>query len=277
MTTSSTSARGGGDRLLDPLPHDGAESHQLEAIRLDPPGHDLVVPRRRRFDAALDGSMALFVAPLVAAVAVAATILDRPTFRWLTAEDSLLEWAQFACYLGAAVVGAWVALRLVLRKGPRAGVVLFALFALACFFIAGEEIAWGQRILGLDTPEALEAINHQGEITAHNISAIQGLFNVGFLIAGLFGAFSPWFLRRWRNGARPELVALVVPPLYLSSWFFVVAAYKGLRMAFFPNPRFLVVKYGELPELCMAAALLLLALAAARLLRRQELPVASTD
>jgi hypothetical protein len=39
------------------------------------------------------------------------------------------------------------------------------------FFGAGEEISWGQRILGFETPETLSAINRQEEFNLHNLSA----------------------------------------------------------------------------------------------------------
>jgi len=42
--------------------------------------------------------------------------------------------------------------------------------ALLFLFGGGEEISWGQRIFNLKTPDALNEINAQGEITVHNIS-----------------------------------------------------------------------------------------------------------
>jgi hypothetical protein len=42
--------------------------------------------------------------------------------------------------------------------------------ALLFFFGGGEEISWGQRIFNIQTPDSLNAINNQGEITVHNIS-----------------------------------------------------------------------------------------------------------
>lgn len=41
--------------------------------------------------------------------------------------------------------------------------------ALLFFFGGGEEISWGQRIFNEKTPDALNAINVQGEINVHNI------------------------------------------------------------------------------------------------------------
>jgi len=40
---------------------------------------------------------------------------------------------------------------------------------LLCLFGAGEEISWGQRIFGLETPDFLSDKNAQGEIGLHNL------------------------------------------------------------------------------------------------------------
>lgn len=42
-------------------------------------------------------------------------------------------------------------------------------FALVFFFGGGEEISWGQRIFNIATPDEINAINDQGEITVHNL------------------------------------------------------------------------------------------------------------
>ncbi|MEN9563391.1 MAG: hypothetical protein RIR73_1635 [Chloroflexota bacterium] len=42
-------------------------------------------------------------------------------------------------------------------------------FAIAFFFGGGEEISWGQRIFNIATPDEINAINDQGEITVHNL------------------------------------------------------------------------------------------------------------
>ena len=53
-------------------------------------------------------------------------------------------------------------------------------FALLFIFGAGEEISWGQRLLGFETPDSLRAINRQEELTLHNIRI--GDFDVNKLI-----------------------------------------------------------------------------------------------
>ncbi|MEH0153478.1 hypothetical protein V6R21_04990 [Limibacter armeniacum] len=55
----------------------------------------------------------------------------------------------------------------------------FLLFMAGMVFIfgAGEEISWGQRIFGLNTPENLKAINTQAELNLHNIKVGDVKFN----------------------------------------------------------------------------------------------------
>jgi len=43
--------------------------------------------------------------------------------------------------------------------------------ALLFFFGAGEEISWGQRMLGFQTPQTMSQVNRQEEFNLHNLSA----------------------------------------------------------------------------------------------------------
>ena len=193
--------------------------------------------------------------PWVGAALVAATALHRPLFRFLAKEDRVLEWAQFVALVLAAVVIAKVALHL--RREGRLGLaVVWALFAVGCIVIAGEEIAWGQRLLGLETPEALDEVNHQGQITAHNIRAVQDAINLVFTAAGLYGSVVAGFLRWRARGAPSTTVRLLTPPLFLGSLFLIVAGYKAARLIVLHEARFIVVKYGEYVELCLAVGFL---------------------
>jgi hypothetical protein len=194
---------------------------------------------------------ALFVLPFIGAVAVVLTRLHKPLFRFVTDEDSVLEWPQFLGFAAASILAFACAWRLRGTGRPLLALAYLA-FGLGCFFVAGEEIAWGQRILGYGTPERLEEINEQKEVTVHNIDSVQQLTNVVYLIAGLYGSIGAWIVRwRWRH--RPsELVDFLMPPLFLTAAFFVMFGYKLLRFAFFPESSFTVTRIGEWPELCLA-------------------------
>jgi hypothetical protein len=47
----------------------------------------------------------------------------------------------------------------------------YFIITLACFYFAGEEISWGQHLIGWDTPESIKEINDQGETNIHNMSS----------------------------------------------------------------------------------------------------------
>jgi len=49
-------------------------------------------------------------------------------------------------------------------------------WALLMFIFFGEEISWGQRILGFSTPETLSEINKQDEFNIHNIDVVDIAF-----------------------------------------------------------------------------------------------------
>jgi hypothetical protein len=140
-------------------------------------------------------------------------------------------------------------------------------FALGCLFIAGEEISWGQRIVGYGTPEELERVNHQGAVTVHNIGGFSQALNGVMLVIGAYGAFAPWLLRRFTRRLPADLTALVAPALFLTPAFLVLFVYKALRFTAFPEPRAAVVSFGEWPEFCLAYALSTFALLERRRLR----------
>ena len=47
--------------------------------------------------------------------------------------------------------------------------IFFLLLGLLFFVLLGEEISWGQRIFGFETPESIEARNVQDEFNIHNL------------------------------------------------------------------------------------------------------------
>lgn len=52
---------------------------------------------------------------------------------------------------------------------------IFLMIGLLFFVAMGEEISWGQRIFSIETPEAINQINAQGELNLHNIDLFHGL------------------------------------------------------------------------------------------------------
>lgn len=83
-----------------------------------------------------------------------------------TTEDGPAENASAIVYVIASMVLAFALVR------RRAFNVWILLLALLFFLVAGEEISWGQRIVGAETPDALKSANVQGELNLHNIEGI---------------------------------------------------------------------------------------------------------
>ena len=86
------------------------------------------------------------------------------------AEDSLVESLQSLFYGIAA--GGQLLMFLGLSPGQRRSRRVFHLLLfLVLLFVAMEEISWGQRIFGWDTPPFLEDLNLQGRQTSTTSSA----------------------------------------------------------------------------------------------------------
>ena len=88
-----------------------------------------------------------------------------------------------------------------------------ALAALCCFYVAGEEISWGQQILNWDTPAYWSTLNDQNETNLHNTSAWLDqkprlLLFLGIVVGGLVVPA----LRRWKPSALPSKFAMIYPP-----------------------------------------------------------------
>jgi hypothetical protein len=88
-------------------------------------------------------------------------------------EDGVIEWLGALALLAASALFLLAFLRS-RRQSEYGRVKRLALFllAVAFFFGAGEELSWGQRILGLETPAGLLDANRQDEINVHNFGAL---------------------------------------------------------------------------------------------------------
>lgn len=191
----------------------------------------------------LGGSALLLAFPLTARVA-----------RWLLAEDHLVEDLTFAAFLAASVIAgrlAWV-----YRRGVPWWIAgIYVLLALAFFAIGMEELSWGQRRIGFETPEWLRRINGQGEVTLHNIGALQGSSEWMRLLAGVLGLGAIGARRR------PSLDR-VAAPVELRPWFLVITGHALVDvfndlMPIEPRFDFIMQRTSEVVELEIGVAALL--------------------
>ncbi len=146
---------------------------------------------------------------LVAALTIVSTFFfARQFYLELAAEDALGENLTALLY---GVAGFMIIIHC-LRKDQRVtnswrAAILPMLLGLFFIFIAGEEVSWGQRMLGISTPEAIREQNVQGEMNLHNLRFFgenAGILNQHTALnafALLFGVVFPlgyFFVRRIR-------------------------------------------------------------------------------
>lgn len=206
-------------------------------------------------------------APIGIALAGILAVPFRSAYSVLANEDGIAEWLQvlmlvtmLVAYVGTAA--------LLWRTGHRTFAALFAIGAVGAFFITGEEISWGQRIFGFETPEGLEDINNQGESNIHNIGSTLKLLNLIVMAVAAGALLLPlarWTV--WRDRARTLPGYLFVPPLALLPAFAFPFAYRAIRLVFLPEPRFVISKYAEIAELSFYFGLAMFAVLTFRAIR----------
>ena len=180
-----------------------------------------------------------------------------------TYEDLLGEWTQVFLFAATMLLSA----RLACYKFRQRW--FFALLALACFYVVGEEISWGQRIFNIATPEFFQQHNLQNETNLHNfftgpIKSTGKMLLEYLLAAGMvgYGLVYPLLMK---NGRQPALwlygKGVPFPPLYL--WpFFTASALFELGLFQFNE--------AEIAELLIPLALSLMALNYVQAAHRQQ-------
>ena len=171
---------------------------------------------------------ALFIIILTTYVIMA---LNFPfAYIWATYEDLVGEWAQFYFFLLALIISVRLAF------SSSAYRLFFALLGLACLYVVLEEISWGQRIFGWESPAYFKSKNLQGETNLHNI--VTGPYStsikaaVTYILAGGLVAYGLMYeiarRSKWKFVMWLDAKGLAFPPVYL--WpFFCTAAFLELK------------------------------------------------
>ncbi len=138
-------------------------------------------------------------AALVIGAFVVWALADNTSLYAWTREDRMIESAT-AVLFGLASVGfALVAARsdFLKEKQNRPRYVMTVCWALLMFVFMGEEISWGQRLFGFETPEGLARINKQNEVNLHNIVVVDTLLGGKYRYLSMMmlttGLFLPLF------------------------------------------------------------------------------------
>lgn len=123
-------------------------------------------------DALDDGQVWWLWLPLAAAVVLAlvANLATDAYSRYFATELGVVELSQALLMLGGTGLSAALLVRR--RTLQHAWFAAWVALALAgCIYVLGEEVSWGQHLIGWATPESWQRLNDQGETNLHNISA----------------------------------------------------------------------------------------------------------
>jgi len=155
-------------------------------------------------------------------------------YKYLTLEDNLLEWLTFVLLFLTGVLSLIIALKIRKNQGPYFW--FFLIFSILCILFSLEEISWGQRILGIKSPEFFLEHSSQREINIHNVLQKWGkalsIFWITYdletkHIAGLtlfvYGTCLPIIALNRRISSFFRRIQLVVPPPILSFSFLIAA------------------------------------------------------
>jgi len=143
--------------------------------------------------------------------------LDPAVLSQLHSENGPHELLQFAAISSAFVIALWTLFQMDKKKWPKWLRVWLFVACAGCFYVAGEEISWGQHFMDWTTPEFWAAVNDQKEINFHNTSSWLDqkpriLLEIGVLTGGLIIPL----LRKYKQGFLPDQFAVIYPPAVLA-------------------------------------------------------------
>ena len=162
-------------------------------------------------------------------------LTQRPLFYWMLREDRPVEWGQFALCVFTTVVAVLAGLRFA-RRGYWLPAAILIAVALVSLVLAGEEISWGQRAIGLATPADWGANNRQKETNFHNVNSVGAgltadqISKVIELMIGLGGLTLSLLARHPRSRLGDRGWRLVMPPLVAAPAFAMMVAYQLMML-----------------------------------------------
>jgi hypothetical protein len=169
----------------------------------------------------------IFMLPIVLITSIVIIYIRRfDLFMKIEVEDGLVELGQVILLFSSALISAVIS-KYYWGKNKILG-VLFAILAFAMFFIAGEEISWGQRIFNIQTPDSLAAANTQGEINLHNNRSVWHFVYKAYALVGFIGSFA-WLTKGLLNKYLPKSLASVskvIPDWQYILYFFPTFLYN---------------------------------------------------
>ena len=125
----------------------------------------------------------------------------------------ILQFLVTAAACGVAVMS----LKLVNRNTQKWLYVWLGLAAICCFYVAGEEISWGQHFASWNTPEFWTTYNDQQETNLHNVSSwFDQKPRLILEISVLTGGIIIPLLLKFKPTIVPQKFTIIYPPACLA-------------------------------------------------------------
>lgn len=168
-------------------------------------------------------------------------------------EDGILEnlTALFFFVAGAIILKAMLSKDSTARTTLSDYRILLILLALACVFAALEEISFGQRIVGWDSPEYFEENSSQEETDFHNFEGLDLVFGVAAMVLILYGVIIPYSFwktpERLQWFRRPFGIKMIYPPVQSSLFFLlgILCIFIDFGTKWFLGDQFVANEYQE--------------------------------
>lgn len=157
------------------------------------------------------------IATAMMVVVLALAYQSRDLYELYMQEDHFLEWLTAALFAIGGVVR--------IRRAVKERRSFDGLVALFCFFVAGEEFSWGQRLIGYTPPDWFLSHNIQQEATLHNFAGVFGRpkWSLIAVLVG-YGLLLPLAHRFAGTRKAMERVGATTPPDSLAPWFAMTIA-----------------------------------------------------
>jgi hypothetical protein len=208
--------------------------------------------------------LSLFVTPIYFYPVILFYWINIDFYFSLEKEDGFFEYLTFFFFLYIAFVGAFgyyktrVSTAQVAIK--RLFLVLFSFMVLAGIVFAGEEISWGQRIIGFSTPEHLSEVNTQHELNLHNNKAVFRFVYYVYALVSTFFVLAPLArhiaTRIIQNQHFRHWVEVFIPDWSLIPYFIPNLIYTYVRVFYLRNATSFDI-WEEVSEVFFAAGLVM--------------------
>ncbi len=143
---------------------------------------------------------------------------DSREYIMMNTEGGLIEYGTSIAYLLAFGFSVPIA-NYFLRQKQKMWGILYYLFAFGLLFIGLEEISWGQRLFGWQSPDFFLDYNSQEETTIHNLEWFRHYLHNAYIVIGFIGSFGWLIVRQMTHKPYLKFIKYFIPSWFVSSFF----------------------------------------------------------